>query len=65
MSALVDRCVCFDVTFAELLDIARETGADAEQLAEQTGCSTGCGLCKPYIQIALETNSSRVPQQLD
>ena len=55
--AHVDRCVCHDVTFAQLLEIAEQTGADLEPLAKYTGCTTGCGLCKPYIAKAIELNT--------
>ena len=57
----VDRCVCHNVTFAELVRIHRETGADLAQLQRLTGCGTGCGMCVPYIRVALKTGRVRLP----
>lgn len=57
----VDRCVCHNVTFAELLRIHRETGADLAELRRRTGCGTGCGMCVPYIRVALTTGRERLP----
>jgi bacterioferritin-associated ferredoxin len=56
----VFRCVCHDVRFAELVRLHRETGAGFGQLQEWTRCGTGCGLCIPYIKIALRTGESRL-----
>lgn len=56
----VDRCVCHNVTFAELVKIHRETGADLDQLQRLTGCGTGCGMCVPYIRVALQTGKVRL-----
>lgn len=57
----VDRCVCRDVLFSELIRLHRETGATLEELRRRTGCGTGCGLCIPYIKVALRTGQSRLP----
>jgi len=59
--APVDRCVCRDVTFAELLRIRDQTGADLDALQRRTGCGTVCGLCIPYIRAALRTGCTRLP----
>jgi bacterioferritin-associated ferredoxin len=52
---VVDRCVCHEVTFARLRELARETGAGVEELSARTGCCTGCGLCRPYVERMLRT----------
>ena len=57
----VDRCMCFKVTFAELIRLRRETGASFEELQRRTGCGRGCGLCAPYVRMALETGRARLP----
>lgn len=57
----VDRCVCFKVTFAELLRLRAESGADFALLRERTGCGRGCGLCEPYVRAALATGRARFP----
>ncbi len=65
----MDRCVCFKVTFAELLRLRAETGAGFEELQERTGCGRGCGLCEPYVRAALATGKARLavmtPAQLE
>lgn len=58
---MVDRCVCHDVTFAELLRLVDERGLSLEELQEETGCGTGCGTCLPYIDIVLETRQTILP----
>ena len=58
---MVDRCVCHDVTFAELWAIAQRTGADHAGLAARTGCGTGCGCCKPYVRLMLRTGDVVFP----
>lgn len=57
----VDRCVCFKVTFAELIRLRAETGASFEELQARTGCGRGCGLCAPYARAALATGRARLP----
>jgi len=54
----VDRCVCHRVTFAELLEIERRERCGLDGLAERTGCTTGCGMCRPYVELALRTGRS-------
>jgi NAD(P)H-nitrite reductase large subunit len=57
----VDRCVCAGVTFAELLDLHRESGLGFRELVERTGASRSCGLCTPYIQATLDTGHTSHP----
>ena len=57
----VDRCVCRQVMFAELVRLHRETGAGFEELQRRTTCGTGCGMCVPYIKVALATGRVRLP----
>lgn len=57
----VDRCICHEVTFAELVRLSRQTGAGFDELSRRTGCGTGCGLCVPYVQIALKTGRTSLP----
>jgi bacterioferritin-associated ferredoxin len=51
----VRRCVCFDTTFAELLEAGVKS---VEEAAERFGCGTKCGTCRPYIQLMVETGQS-------
>ncbi len=57
----VDRCVCREVTFARLIALARERGMGFDELPRMTGCGTGCGMCIPYIRVALATGRSDLP----
>lgn len=57
----VTRCICHNVTFAELLKLRARTGADFEQLSEQTGAGTSCGMCREYIRVALATGRTSIP----
>lgn len=57
----VTRCVCHDVTFAELKELSGVVGADLDALAARTGCGTGCGTCIPYIQLMLRTGRTELP----
>jgi bacterioferritin-associated ferredoxin len=61
----VDRCVCKQVMFAELIRQNRDNGAGFEDLQRRTGCGTGCGLCVPYIRVALATGRPRLPVMSD
>lgn len=55
----VDRCICHNLTFEDLLALARDTGLDAEALRKATGCGTSCGLCWPYVRLTIATSEVR------
>jgi bacterioferritin-associated ferredoxin len=57
----VDRCICHDITFTRLQELAARHGHDLDALARVTGCSTNCGMCKPYILRMLETGQTLFP----
>ena len=50
---LIDRCVCKQVMFAELLPQARMRRWDLAGLITATGCGAQCGLCRPYLRAML------------
>ncbi len=54
----IDRCVCRDRLFAELLPLARQSGWDQAALTAATGCGGQCGLCRPYLRRMLATGES-------
>ena len=60
----IDRCVCRNQTFAELLPRARAAGWDREALTRETGCGAQCGLCRPYLDRMLETGETVFHQVL-
>lgn len=60
----IDRCVCRNTPFAELLPRARAEGWDIERLVEATGCGGKCGLCRPYLKRMLATGETVFTQIL-
>lgn len=50
---LIDRCVCKQVLFADLLPQALARGWDLAGLINATGCGSQCGLCRPYLRAML------------
>ena len=57
----VNRCVCTGLTFEEILRCASDARLDYDQVVRRTGCGEGCGLCLPYIRVALLTGSPSLP----
>ncbi|GAB5496840.1 MAG: hypothetical protein Phyf2KO_19200 [Phycisphaerales bacterium] len=51
----VTKCVCYDVSFKALKQIATELNCSFDELSNKTGCCTGCGLCEPYVRLMLRT----------
>lgn len=54
----IERCVCVNVSFAELLESSRAEGLDQEGLERRFGCCRGCGLCAPYVRRMLRTGET-------
>jgi bacterioferritin-associated ferredoxin len=54
----IDRCVCYDRTFAELRAAACVDGLDMDGLSRRFGCGSCCGVCRPYIERMLETGET-------
>ena len=57
----VDRCVCHNVTFAALKDLAGREGLGLAELAKRTGCCTGCSSCTPYVRLMLKSGHTVFP----
>lgn len=55
----VDRCVCMDVTFEEMIRLHKQ-GLDYEQIQRRTLCGTRCGMCIPYSRVAIKTGRARL-----
>lgn len=59
MTALcIDRCVCRQTPFAELLPRARAEGWQLPDLIRETGCGGSCGLCRPYLRAMLRSGQT-------
>lgn len=59
MSLPVTKCVCHELEFSALKDLARTMEFDFEALRAWSGCCTGCGTCEPYVRLMLETGQTR------
>ena len=55
----IERCVCHDVTFREVVEWSKSTRcASVEGAAREFKCTTSCGMCTPYVERALETGQA-------
>ena len=54
----IDRCVCFNLTFAFVLKDAQEKQRTVEEVELSLGCGGGCGLCRPYLRRCLRTGET-------
>lgn len=55
----IDRCQCFQVTFAELKEIAAEQRArSVAELQEFVDFGVRCRLCHPYVRRMLRTGET-------
>ncbi len=57
-SVLIDRCICRNTAFADLLPQARREDWTLDDLIRQTGCGAQCGLCRPYLRRMLRTGET-------
>ena len=56
---MIDRCVCFNITFEELKNIAEEREiVDIEDLKDVVKCAMKCRLCEDYIIEMLRTGKT-------
>jgi len=55
----IDRCYCYEQTFAALKAVAQETGvASLERLQDHVTFGENCELCHPYVRRMLETGQT-------
>ncbi len=54
----IDRCVCYQVTFVDVLKDAREKQRTIAEVELSLGCGGGCGLCRPYLRRCLRTGQT-------
>lgn len=55
----IDRCYCFDKTFAELAEVADQTGAETvSELQAHVTFGQKCQLCHPYTRRMLRTGET-------
>ncbi|HEY9840743.1 MAG: (2Fe-2S)-binding protein [Candidatus Sericytochromatia bacterium] len=59
MSLRIDRCICFDKSFAELSQIARAHGITTlPELQSKVIFGQKCQLCHPYVKRMLRTRET-------
>lgn len=55
----IDRCYCYDQTFAHLKEVADENDADSiEALQAHVTFGENCQLCHPYVKRMLDTGQT-------
>lgn len=55
----IDRCYCFQKSFADLKEVADATGADSvSALQEHVTFGENCQLCHPYVRRMLTTGQT-------
>jgi bacterioferritin-associated ferredoxin len=63
MPIRIDRCYCFQKTFAELRRVAEATDArTVEALQEHVRFGQDCCLCHPYVRRMLRTGETTFGQ---
>ncbi|MBP9095312.1 MAG: (2Fe-2S)-binding protein [Ignavibacteria bacterium] len=56
---LINRCVCFNVKFADVKKIMDENGfTKLEEVQSVIDVSKNCKLCRPYLEKMLETGET-------
>ena len=58
MRVQVDRCICRNLAFGELLSRARAAAWELNDLMSETGAGAQCGLCRPYLKRMLRTGET-------
>ncbi len=56
---MVDRCVCFNIKFSEMKEIAAKNNAKTiTELKKYIIFGENCKLCIPYIELMLKTGKT-------
>ncbi len=58
---MVTHCLCYDLSFEHLRELAQREGLSFDQLQARTKCSTGCTMCEPYVRLMLKTGKTSLP----
>lgn len=55
----VRTCLCYNTTFQALKErMELEGWTTVEEISRETGCGTGCGMCRPYLALLLATGET-------
>ncbi|MBN8568622.1 MAG: (2Fe-2S)-binding protein [Ignavibacteria bacterium] len=56
---LIDRCICFNVKFADVKKIMDDNGFNTlEEVQSVIDVSKNCKLCRPYLEKMLQTGET-------
>lgn len=56
---LVTHCICHDRSLKEIKEFAEKEGfTEVGELQAAEFCSTNCKMCKPYVELMLETGET-------
>jgi len=56
---MVDRCVCFDKTFAEMKEVIDAEGITTfEELKKCFTFAENCNICVPYVELVIKTGKT-------
>lgn len=59
MALTINKCVCSNITFSEVKEIALRNNADSlAKLQQKVDVAVNCRLCVPYIQEMLKTGET-------
>jgi bacterioferritin-associated ferredoxin len=58
VTVTVDRCICRQIPFEQLLPLAQAANWSLADLIRETGCGGQCGLCRPYLRRMLRTGET-------
>ena len=54
----IDRCVCADMTFESLKQLAQKNNWPLDVLMDKTTAGQNCGLCRPYLARCMRTGQT-------
>lgn len=58
-SLLVTHCICHSRSLKEIKDFSEQEGlTEVEELQAMDYCSNNCKMCKPYVELMLETGET-------
>ena len=56
---MIDRCICFDKTFAEMKKVIDRHGIKSiYELREHISFGGNCSLCMPYVEQVIKTGKT-------
>lgn len=64
MDVKIDRCICEDKSFSELVARAVRDDLDVRALAGVEGCGTHCGWCVAYLRRAIASGETAFSELL-